>query len=535
MTRKNLLFSLLILLPLMTLLPVLAVAAEDQTVLYYLIEMQRRVTKKCQGKAMPEAPSLTPSESLREAAQNSLDGIASLAPAADAPLIYLKGRGAKPQQVFNSLAASQCRELMGQGYRYIGAAGRDERWVVILSAADKKPEAGSFSSGRLDPESENAVGGSAPEKAGGNGLSAGRAASGGKNAGAEQTGRQNTVLSMGQYGPNTVKPGTEPHEPASPRVIGEVSTDARGRPVGPIVFYDKGKSALGALPASGNDPGAPGQTAAPSTPANSGGAYAGSYAGPAPAPSTPSGGYAGSSGLPSASGSGGTYGGDYAGQGAPFVPPSGPGPFAPPAGMPATPAAPRAGVVPLADTRPPGSEEPLVYVAPGHEKSGADPAGFADPAPQTLTAQSPAPARTGSPAPASGAGGNLLALINAERARGRMCGNRRMPSSQALQANPILARVAQNQAEDMNARSYFSSTTPEGVTPGQRLSEAGYVWSFIAENIARMGGGAEAVLRGWLNVESRCENIMGAEYFEAGVGYDPAGRNWVLTLATPAP
>jgi uncharacterized protein YkwD len=135
----------------------------------------------------------------------------------------------------------------------------------------------------------------------------------------------------------------------------------------------------------------------------------------------------------------------------------------------------------------------------------------------------------------AGSGNLLLDLINAERAKGRMCGGTRMPPTHALLANPILMDAAQRQARDMTARRYFSSTSPEGITIGRRLTEAGYNWAFTAENLARVQGGEEAVLRGWLSAESRCVNLMGAEYFEAGIGHDPAGRNWVLTLAAPVP
>jgi uncharacterized protein YkwD len=87
----------------------------------------------------------------------------------------------------------------------------------------------------------------------------------------------------------------------------------------------------------------------------------------------------------------------------------------------------------------------------------------------------------------------------------------------------------------MTAGRFFSSITPTGVTLGQRLTAAGYIWSFAAENIAHMDGTAEDVLHSWLAVENRCLNLMGAEYMEAGTGYDPAGRNWVFTLTAPMP
>ncbi|MDR3176065.1 MAG: CAP domain-containing protein [Desulfovibrio sp.] len=359
-----------------------------------------------------------------------------------------------------------------------------------------------------------------------------------------QDAEKNRVLTYDAYGPTTVKPGTEPREPAPSRPIGEVETDALGRPVGPVRFYDPpGMQALPQNPAASGELGETLPQAAPfpasSAPLPPAAPLQSLPADPArspllqePAPSSPE--------------------GALSGQDQPFVPPTGPGPF----GVPQPPReerqGPRPGVVPLEDTRPPGSTAPLVYIAPrrspdpgsglespqqpsdGSGGETGDPSSY-----QALPYGTEAP--TGSaggltdPIVGAGSGTLLLDLINAERAKGRMCGGTRMPPTHALQANPILMDAALRHARDMTARRYFSSVSPEGITVGGRLTEAGYTWAFIAENLARMEGGEEAVLRGWLNAESRCVNLMGAEYFEAGIGHDPAGRNWVLTLAAPVP
>jgi uncharacterized protein YkwD len=126
-------------------------------------------------------------------------------------------------------------------------------------------------------------------------------------------------------------------------------------------------------------------------------------------------------------------------------------------------------------------------------------------------------------------------LVNSARAAGRRCGDSPAPPAPPLAENPAIAALAQRHAAAMTAERFFSSTTPTGVTLGQRLTAAGYIWSFAAENIAHMNGTAEDVLQNWLAVENRCLNLMGAEYMEAGAGYDPAGRNWVFTLTAPMP
>ncbi|MDR2800949.1 MAG: CAP domain-containing protein [Desulfovibrio sp.] len=349
------------------------------------------------------------------------------------------------------------------------------------------------------------------------------------------------VLTYDAYGPVTVKPGTESREPAPPRPTGEVETDVLGRPVGPVRLYDPPeKPPLPENPAASAEIGRTLPQAAPlpasQAPPPPAAPLQNPPADPAPAPpllepypSSPE--------------------GALFGQEQPFVPPTGPGPF----GVPQPPREertdPRPGVVPLEDTRPPGSNAPLVYIAPGHSPdsgSGLElPQQSADgnrdaagdpsyPSYQELGPEA-SPGYTGDPQAGTGNRNLLLDLINAERSKGRMCGSMRMPPTHALRANPILMDAAQRHARDMTARRYFSSTTPEGITIGRRLTDAGYAWAFIAENLAHMGGGEEAVLLGWLHAESRCINLMDAEYFEAGIGHDPTGRNWVLTLAAPVP
>jgi hypothetical protein len=109
--------------------PVPALAAglaDDHTVLYYLVEMQRRVKKNCQGQPLPEAPSLLPSGALRDlAAQSAKSGqppdAVAAASLAGTPWFAATAYGQSPQQAFDSLMDSQCRAVMGQDFRFIGA------------------------------------------------------------------------------------------------------------------------------------------------------------------------------------------------------------------------------------------------------------------------------------------------------------------------------------------------------------------------------------------------------------------------------
>jgi uncharacterized protein YkwD len=56
--------------------------------------------------------------------------------------------------------------------------------------------------------------------------------------------------------------------------------------------------------------------------------------------------------------------------------------------------------------------------------------------------------------------------------------------SQPLAFNTQLIEAARLHSQDMDARGYFSHTTPEGLDPGARISQAGFFWNSWGESIA---------------------------------------------------
>lgn len=124
--------------------PALAAAlAEEHTVLYYLIETQRRYKKSCGGISMPEAPSLMPSASLRDFSENAAGPDPANAASAwgltGTPYAIATASGGTAQQAFDALVnGGQCDMLMGQQYKYIGASRSGNRWTVVLSGIEPK-------------------------------------------------------------------------------------------------------------------------------------------------------------------------------------------------------------------------------------------------------------------------------------------------------------------------------------------------------------------------------------------------------------
>ncbi|MBV9121730.1 MAG: hypothetical protein JO112_00030, partial [Planctomycetes bacterium] len=56
--------------------------------------------------------------------------------------------------------------------------------------------------------------------------------------------------------------------------------------------------------------------------------------------------------------------------------------------------------------------------------------------------------------------------------------------SQPLAFNPLLIQSARQHSQDMNDRGYFDHNTPDGVNPGQRITNAGFTWMSWGESIA---------------------------------------------------
>lgn len=226
----------------------------------------------------------------------------------------------------------------------------------------------------------------------------------------------------------------------------------------------------------------------------------------------------------------------------------------------AAPPAPRQGITPLTDDRPPQEAPVHVITAPGMEdpatagvpagaqagRSGAAPDTAANDAPvylvveeETTPGAAPTAAATAETRvpPASAYARQpeeeqMLALVNEARTQGSMCGGV-LQKARPLKGNAVLFAVASRHAKDMALRQFFSSKTPEGVSLGKRLSDSGYTWEMVAENIASGGLPPRHVLENWLRNPAQCKNLMNNAYTDVGVGYAPDKGYWVLTLAAP--
>ncbi len=117
--------------------------------------------------------------------------------------------------------------------------------------------------------------------------------------------------------------------------------------------------------------------------------------------------------------------------------------------------------------------------------------------------------------------GVLGNLTNVERASAHLA---------ILTENPELDRVATLKAEDMARKSYFSHTSPEGLTPWYWFDQVGYDYEYAGENLAIDFTDSHDVTNAWMNSPTHRANIVKAAYTEIGTGVASGTFEGVATV-----
>lgn len=130
----------------------------------------------------------------------------------------------------------------------------------------------------------------------------------------------------------------------------------------------------------------------------------------------------------------------------------------------------------------------------------------------------------------------LLALVNQARSQGRNCGSTFYPAVDSITWNSKLYQAALGHSEDMANNDYFSHTSLDGRSAGDRITDAGYSWRTYGENIAAGQSTAQKAMEGWLNSAGHCKNIMNATVTNMGVASAKGGSYgiyWTQVFAKP--
>jgi uncharacterized protein YkwD len=105
-----------------------------------------------------------------------------------------------------------------------------------------------------------------------------------------------------------------------------------------------------------------------------------------------------------------------------------------------------------------------------------------------------------------------IRLVNAERAKQNL---------QPLEENEQLNQSAQMKADDMAAKDYWSHDAPDGTKPWWFFYEAGYVYKYAGENLARDDyEPVEAIdfMDDWMASPTHREIILSPKFRDIGVG-----------------
>lgn len=122
---------------------------------------------------------------------------------------------------------------------------------------------------------------------------------------------------------------------------------------------------------------------------------------------------------------------------------------------------------------------------------------------------------------------DVVHLINIERKRNGCPG---------LASSSNLVNAVQAHSQDMASRGYFDHTTPEGVTFGDRLHNAGYQFGLAAENIAMGQASPTEAVDAWMNSEGNRANILNCNLKQTGVGAAQSSDGswyWTQDFASP--
>ena len=106
--------------------------------------------------------------------------------------------------------------------------------------------------------------------------------------------------------------------------------------------------------------------------------------------------------------------------------------------------------------------------------------------------------------------GGLLSDTNAARAANGIG---------ALRLDDKLNAAAQANADDMAARNYWSHYTPEGNPPWVWVTNQGYSYLALAQNLAAGFSDEQSTVNGWMASPSHRENMLNSTYSDVGFGY----------------
>ncbi len=87
----------------------------------------------------------------------------------------------------------------------------------------------------------------------------------------------------------------------------------------------------------------------------------------------------------------------------------------------------------------------------------------------------------------------------------------------ALSTNGQLNQAAMSKAEHMMANDYWAHVAPDGTQPWYFVTQAGYSYAYVGENLAKGFSTSSGTVAGWMNSSGHRANILNSNYNDIGV------------------
>lgn len=127
----------------------------------------------------------------------------------------------------------------------------------------------------------------------------------------------------------------------------------------------------------------------------------------------------------------------------------------------------------------------------------------------------------------------MLALLNDDRASGRLCDGVMAPAAPALSLDARLSSVAQAQANYMRNTDDFEFDIPGEGTLLERLEQAGYLADDFDFFIGREYFSVQEIYEDFITDPDFCDSLLTADFEDFGAAR--AGNYWAFVVAVEAP
>lgn len=153
----------------------------------------------------------------------------------------------------------------------------------------------------------------------------------------------------------------------------------------------------------------------------------------------------------------------------------------------------------------------IAVLANRHDKNSDNTATQGSSGAASATGTSGSSSSSGSTTPATGL------TADEQRAVDLMNADRQAAGLAPLKVNLSLVRLAENYAQDMINRNFFSHYNPEGKSPFDRMSAAGISYRYAGENLA-INTSVDKAEVAFMNSSGHRANILNPNFTEVGIG-----------------